>query len=58
MYFSRNKAGEWAIWLSWVYKNQIVGLSHVVEVESKKIGKEFKIEDVGKLKDLLGAKLN
>ena len=35
MYFSRNKAVELAIWLSWVDDNVIIGLSHVVKDEGE-----------------------
>ena len=57
MYFSRNKAGELAIWLSWVNDNLIIGLPQVVKDEGKKLAKEIKIEDVGKLKGVVGCKI-
>ena len=56
MYFSRNKASELVRWLSWVDDNLIVGLSHVMKVEGKK-RKEIEIEDVGKLKEFVGCKV-
>ena len=56
MYFSRNKAGELAIWLTWVDDNLTVGQSQVMKDEGKKLAKEIEVEDVGKLKELVGAK--
>ena len=57
MYFSRNKVGELAIWLSWIDDNLIVEPSQVMKDEGKKLGKEIKIEDVGKLKEFVGSKI-
>ena len=57
MYFSRNKAGELAIWLSWVDDNLIVGLPHIVKDEGEKLAEETKIEDVGKLKEFVECKI-
>ena len=57
MYFSCNKAGELAIWLSWVNDNLIVGVSQVVNNEGKKLAKEIRIEDVNKLKEFVGCKI-
>ena len=51
MYFSKNKAGELAIWLSWVDDNLILGLPQVVKDEGNKLAKEIKIEDVGEQKN-------
>ena len=57
MFFSRNKDGKLAIWLSWVDDNLIVGVSYVMKDEGKSLAKEIKIEDVGKLKEFLDATL-
>ena len=54
MYFSRNKDGKLAIWLSWIDNYIIVGLSHVMK-DGEKLVKEIKIEDVGKLKKFVGS---
>ena len=54
MYFSRNKAGELVISLSWMEDNLIVGLPHEVKDEGNKLVKEIKIEDVCKLKEFVG----
>ena len=54
MYFSRNTAGELAIWLSWVDDNVIVEPLDVMKVEGKKLAKEIEIEDVGRLKEFVG----
>ena len=56
MYFSRNKAGALAIWLSWVDDNLIVEPLKVGKDEDK-LAKEIKIKDVGKLKELVGCKI-
>ena len=45
------------IWLSWIDDNLIAGPSHVMKVEGKKLTKEIKIEDVGKLKEFVGCKV-
>ena len=57
MYFSSNKAGELAIWLSWVDDNLIVGLPQVVKDEGKKLAEEIKIEDVGEQREFVGCKV-
>ena len=57
MYFSRNKAGKLAIWLSWVDDNLLVGPPKLVKDEGKKLAKEVKIEDVDELKELVGHKI-
>ena len=57
MYFSMSKAGELAIWLLWVDDNLILGPSHVMKDEGKKLANEIKIEDVGKLKEFVGCKI-
>ena len=57
MYFFRKKAGELVIWLSWIDGNLIVGPLQVVKDESEKMAKEIKIEDVGKLKEFVGCKI-
>ena len=45
MYFSRNKAGQLAIWLSWFDDNHIVGPSYVMKDKGKKLAEEIKNED-------------
>ena len=57
MYFSRKKNGELVIWLSWVDDNHIVGLLQVTKDEGNKLAKEIEIEDVGKLKEFVGCKV-
>ena len=57
IYFSKNKAGKYAIWLSWVDDNHILGPPQVVKDEGKKLAKEIKIEDVGELKEFVGCKI-
>ena len=57
MYFSRNKNGELAIWLSWVDDNLIVSLWHVMKNEDKKLAKEIEIEAIGELKEFVGFKI-
>ena len=57
MYFFRNKSGESPIWLSLVDDNLIVGLLHAVKVEGEKFAKEIEIEDVCKLKEFVGCKV-
>ena len=52
MYFSKNKDGELAIWLSWD-DNLIVRPPQVMKDECKKLAKEIKIEDFGKVKERL-----
>ena len=54
VYFARNKAGELAIWLTWVDDNLIVEPLYVMKDEGKKLAKEIKIEYVGKLKEFVG----
>ena len=44
MYFLRSKAGELAIWLSWVDGNLIVGLPQVVKDEGKNWRKKSKMK--------------
>ena len=44
IYFSWNKPGELAIWLSWVDDNLIVGLLQVVKDKGKTKAKEMEIE--------------
>ena len=44
MYFSSNKAGELAIWLSWVDDNLIVGLPQVVKDEDENGQKKSKLK--------------
>ena len=53
MYFSRNKDGKLAIWLSWVDDDLMVGLPQVVKDEGKKLAKEINNEGVGKLQEFL-----
>ena len=57
MCFSRKKAGEFAIWLSWIDDNLIVGPLQVVKNEGKKLAKEIEIRDVGELKEFIGYKI-
>ena len=57
MYFTRNKAVELVIWLSWVDDNLIVGSLHIMKDKGKKIVKEIKIDSVGKLKDFVECKI-
>ena len=40
MYFSRNKAGKLAIWLSWVDENFILEPLQVAKDEGEKLAKE------------------
>ena len=54
MYFSRSKNFE----LSWVDGNLIVAPLQVLKDEGEKLAVEIKIEDVGKLKELVGCKIN
>ena len=53
MYFSQNKAGKLAIWLSWVDDTLISELSHVLQDEGKKLAREIEIKHVGKLKEFI-----
>ena len=57
MYFSRNNGGEFAIWLSWVDGNLIVGPLLIMKDEGKKLAKEIKIEDFGELKEFVRCKM-
>ena len=55
--FLYEQAGELMIWLSWMDNNLIVGPLQVMNDEGKKLTKEIKVEDVGKLKEFLGCKI-
>ena len=57
MYFSRNKAGELGIWLSWVDDSLTVGLLFVMKDEGEKLAKEIEMEDVNKHELHVGCKI-
>ena len=57
VYFSRDKAGELAIWLSRVDDNLIIGPSHVMKDEGENLAKEIEIKDDGELKESVGCKI-
>ena len=46
-----------SIWLSWVDDNRIVEPRQNMKDEGKKLSKEIEIEDVGKLKEFVGCKV-
>jgi Reverse transcriptase (RNA-dependent DNA polymerase) len=57
LFFKQNKKNELSIWISWVDDLLTVGKDQVAQVAKEEMKKHFDCDDIGKLEEFLGNKI-